>query len=141
MTDPKWAFLDEAMVESNKKTIKELFAQDPDRAGKFTVEAAGWMLDYSKNRVSRAAMRALFKLAEESDLRHQIDRMFEGMKINHTEGRAVLHTALRNVNPNAKVMVDGVDVMPGVRDVLARMGEFSDAVRNGSWKGATGKRI
>jgi len=141
MTEAKWQYLDEAMVESGKKTIKELFAQDPDRAGKFTVEAAGWMLDYSKNRISRATMRALVKLAEESGLKPEIERMFTGCKINATEKRAVLHTALRNCDPKAQVMVDGKDVIPEVRAVLARMGEFSDSVRNGSWKGFTGKRI
>ena len=141
MNDTKWAALDEAMTESSKKTIKELFAQDPERAGKFTVEAAGWMLDYSKNRISRATMRALFRLAEESGLKNEIERMFTGKKINRTEGRAVLHTALRNCDPKAQVMVDDKDVMPEVREVLARMGDFSDAVRKGTWKGFTGKRI
>ena len=141
MTQGKWQYLDEAMTESSKKTIKELFAQDPDRAGKFTVEAAGWMLDYSKNRISRATMRALVKLAEESNLKPEIERMFTGCKINSTERRAVLHTALRNCDPKAKVLVDGKDVIPDVREVLARMGEFSDTIRNGKWKGFTGKRI
>ena len=141
MNDTKWAALDEAMTESSKKTIRELFAQDSERAGKFTVEAAGWTLDYSKNRISRATMRALFRLAEESGLRHEIERMFTGKKINKTEGRAVLHTALRNCDPKAQVMVDDKDVMPEVREVLAQMGEFSDAVRKGIWKGFTGKRI
>ena len=141
MTQAKWQYLDEAMTESSKKTIKELFAQDPERAGKFTVEAAGWMLDYSKNRISRATMRALVKLAEESNLKPEIERMFTGCKINATEHRAVLHTALRNCDPKAQVMVDGKDVIPDVRAVLERMGEFSDSIRNGSWKGFTGKRI
>ena len=141
MTDPKWQYLDEAMTESSKKTIKELFDQDPNRAGKFTVEAAGWMLDYSKNRVSRATMRALQKLAEESNLKAEIERMFTGCKINATEKRAVLHTALRNCDPKAEVLVDGKNVIPDVREVLERMGAFSDSIRNGSWKGFTGKRI
>ena len=141
MNNDKWANLDDAMVASSKKTIKELFAEDPQRAESFSVEAAGWYLDYSKNRVDKAAMKALFKLAEASNLKAEIERMFTGEKINVTENRAVLHTALRNCDPNAKIFVDGKDVMPDVRAVLNRMGDFSDAVRKGEWKGYTGKRI
>ena len=141
MNNDKWANLDDAMVASSKKTIKELFAEDPQRAESFSVEAAGWYLDYSKNRVDKAAMKALFKLAEASNLKVEIERMFTGEKINVTENRAVLHTALRNCDPNAKIFVDGKDVMPDVRAVLNRMGDFSDAVRKGEWKGYTGKRI
>ena len=141
MNNDKWANLDDAMVASSKKTIKELFAEDPQRAESFSVEAAGWYLDYSKNRVDKAAMKALFKLAEASNLKAEIERMFTGEKINVTENRAVLHTALRNCDPNAKIFVDGKDVMPDVRTVLNRMGDFSDAVRKGEWKGYTGKRI
>ena len=140
-TTDKWAFLDEAMVASSKKTIKELFAEDPSRADRFSLDAAGWHLDYSKNRVDRRAMKALVKLAEASNLKAEIERMFTGEKINRTEGRAVLHTALRNCDPDAKVFVDGKDVMPDVRDVLAKMGDFSDRVRSGAHRGFTGKRI
>ncbi len=137
----KWAHLDEAMAISSKKTIKELFAEDPARAEKFSIEAAGWFLDYSKNRVDAGVMKALVKLAEESNLKTEIERMFTGEKINATENRAVLHTALRNCDPEAKVFVDGRDVMPDVRAVLAQMGDFSDLVRSGAWRGHTGKRI
>ena len=141
MEQDRWQWLDAAMVASSKKTIKELFAEDPARARKFSAEAAGWFLDYSKNRVDRTAMKALVKLAEASNLRAEIEKMFTGEKINRTEGRAVLHTALRNCDPAAKVMVDGRDVMPDVRAVLGRMGDFSDRVRSGAWRGFTGKRI
>ena len=141
MEQDRWQWLDAAMVASSKKTIKELFAEDPARARKFSAEAAGWFLDYSKNRVDRKAMKALVKLAEASNLRAEIEKMFTGEKINRTEGRAVLHTALRNCDPAAKVMVDGKDVMPDVRAVLGRMGDFSDRVRSGAWRGFTGKRI
>ena len=137
----KWQYLDDAMVASNKKTIKELFAENPDRAKKFSLEAAGWFLDYSKNRVDEKAMKALIKLAEESNLKAEIEKMFTGEKINVTENRAVLHTALRNCDAQAKVFVDGKDVMPEVRKVLDQMGDFSDLVRNGKWLGCTGKRI
>ena len=141
MEQDRWQWLDAAMVASSKKTIKELFAEDPARARKFSAEAAGWFLDYSKNCVDRKAMKALVKLAEASNLRAEIEKMFTGEKINRTEGRAVLHTALRNCDPAAKVMVDGRDVMPDVRAVLGRMGDFSDRVRSGAWRGFTGKRI
>ncbi len=141
MSMDKWAYLDEAMTASSAKTIKELFAEDPDRAKRFSLDAAGWFLDYSKNRIDRATMKALVKLAEASGLKGEIERMFTGEKINATEGRAVLHTALRNCDPDAKVLVDGKDVMPDVRAVLAQMGEFSDLVRTGKWRGFTGKRI
>ena len=141
MNNDKWEYLDDAMVASGRKTIKELFAEDPNRAKKFSVEAAGWFLDYSKNRVDSKAMKSLVKLAEASNLKDEIEKMFTGEKINRTENRAVLHTALRNCDPEAKVFVDGRDVMPDVRAVLAAMGDFSDAVRGGAWRGFTGKRI
>ena len=141
MNSDKWMYLDEAMTASSKKTIKELFAEDPSRAEKFSVEAAGWFLDYSKNRIDKAVMKALVKLAEESNLKAEIEKMFTGEKINVTENRAVLHTALRNCDAQAKVFVDGKDVMPEVRKVLDQMGDFSDLVRTGKWLGCTGKRI
>ena len=133
--------LDQAMEASKAKTIKELFAEDAARADKFTVSAAGWTLDYSKNRIDAAAMKALVKMAEAADLKSEIEKMFTGAKINRTEDRAVLHTALRNCDPEAKVLVDGKDVMPDVRDVLAKMGAFAERVRKGEHKGFTGKRI
>ena len=140
-TTDKWAYLDEAMAASSRKTIKELFAEDPARADKFSLDAAGWHLDYSKNRVDGKAMKALLKLAEASNLKAEIERMFTGEKINRTENRAVLHTALRNRNPLDRIMVDGRDVMPDVRAVLDKMGDFSDRVRKGVHRGFTGKRI
>ena len=141
MTNDKWQYLDEAMTVSAKKTIKELFAEDPARAERFSLSAAGWFLDYSKNRIDGQVMKSLVKLAEASNLKAEIEKMFTGEKINVTENRAVLHTALRNCDPKAKVMVDGKDVMPEVRAVLNQMGDFSDLVRTGKWKGFTGKRI
>ena len=133
--------LEQAMAASKAKTIKELFAEDAKRAEKFTVSAAGWTLDYSKNRIDAAAMKSLVKMAESAGLKAEIEKMFTGDKINRTEDRAVLHTALRNCDPEAKVIVDGKDVMPDVRDVLAKMGAFAEKVRKGEHKGFTGKRI
>lgn len=132
----------QAAVEAAKgTTIKQLFAADPERAAKYTLTAAGWTLDYSKNRVDKNVMKALLKLAEASNLKAEIEKMFTGRKINETENRAVLHTALRNCDPKAKVKVDGKDVMPQVRRVLKQMGAFADSVRSGAHKGYTGKRI
>ena len=136
-----WEKVDELIDRNQTKTIKDLFAEDPQRAERFSLEAAGWFLDYSKNRIDAATMKALVKLAEKADLKAEIEKMFTGKKINVTEGRAVLHTALRNLDPHAKIKVDGKDVMPGVRKVLRQMGDFADTVRRGQWKGATGRRI
>jgi glucose-6-phosphate isomerase len=133
--------LEQAMEASKAKTIKELFAEDPARADKFTVSAAGWTLDYSKNRINAAAMKSLVKMADAAGLKSEIEKMFTGEKINRTEDRAVLHTALRNCDPDAKVLVDGKDVMPEVREVLAKMGAFAEKVRRGEHRGFTGKRI
>lgn len=136
-----WDRIDALIDRDAGKTIKDRFADDPGRAKRFTLDAAGWRLDYSKNRIGRDTMKALTALAEKSGLAKEIERMFTGKKINATEGRAVLHTALRNLDPKAKIRVDGKDVMPGVRKTLAAMGAFADRVRSGEWKGATGKRI
>ena len=128
----------QAAVEAAKgTTIRQLFAADPERAAKYTLTAAGWTLDYSKNRVDKNVMKALLKLAEASNLKAEIEKMFTGRKINETENRAVLHTALRNCDPKAKVKVDGKDVMPQVRRVLKQMGAFADSVRSGAHKGYT----
>ena len=141
MNAEAWKKVEEAVAASRNTTIKQLFEHDPDRARKYTISAAGWTLDYSKNRVDAAVMKALRGLAEASGLKDEIERMFTGEKINRTENRAVLHTALRNVDPEAKVFVDGKDVMPDVRATLSKMGEFADAVRKGVHRGFTGKRI
>lgn len=123
-----------------KQNLRELFAADPDRAKRFTVKAAGWTLDYSKNLITPELMSALVKIAQAAGVKEWTERMFTGEKINVTENRAVLHTALRNLS-GEPVFVDGKDVMPQVREVLQRMGDFSDRVRGGQWLGYTGKRI
>ena len=136
-----WEKIDELIDKNATKTIKDLFAEDPARAQTFSLEAAGWFLDYSKNRIDKPMMKALVKLAEKANLKEEIEKMFTGKKINATEGRAVLHTALRNLDKNDKVKVDGKDILKDVRKVLDQMGDFSDAVRRGQWKGFAGKRI
>jgi glucose-6-phosphate isomerase len=120
--------------------LRDLFTQDPKRAERMTVEAAGLHLDYSKNRVTDETLTLLLQLARESGLKERIDAMFKGEKINVTENRAVLHVALR-APAGASVVVDGENIVPKVHEVLGRMADFSNRVRNGSWKGYTGKRI
>ena len=120
--------------------LRELFAADPTRGTRLTAEAAGLYLDYSKHRVTDETLGLLVRLAEESGLRDRIDAMFRGDKINVTENRAVLHTALR-LPRDATLVVDGQDVVADVHETLDRMGAFADRVRSGDWKGHTGKRI
>ena len=120
--------------------MRQLFADDPQRGEHFTAEAAGIYLDYSKNRITDETCRLLVQLAEECDLRKHIDAMFSGERINSTEHRAVLHTALR-APEGEQVIVDGIDIVPEVHAVLERMAAFTDQLYNGQWKGYTGKRI
>ncbi len=120
--------------------LRQLFADDPKRGTRMTAEALGLLLDYSKNRITAETLNLLLKLAEESRLRERIDAMFHGEKINITEKRAVLHTALRAPR-DASILVDGENVVPKVHAVLDRMADFANRVRSGEWKGHTGKRI
>jgi glucose-6-phosphate isomerase len=120
--------------------MRELFARDPQRFEKFSLQTGDILFDYSKNRVTQETMRLLFDLARQAGLGGKIEAMFTGQKYNNTENRAVLHVALRN-RSNRPILVDGQDVMPGVNAVLAKMGAFSEAVRSGAWKGYTGKPI
>ncbi|MGA2459250.1 MAG: glucose-6-phosphate isomerase [Terriglobales bacterium] len=120
--------------------LRQLFAEDPERGTRMTAEALGLYLDYSKNRITGETLQLLVRLAEESDLKERIDAMFRGDKINRTEKRAVLHTALRAPR-NASIVVDGENVVPKVHAVLDRMAGFANRVRSGEWKGHTGKRI
>ena len=120
--------------------LRTLFAEDPKRGERLTVEAVGLFLDYSKNRVTDETLRLLVQLAQESGLQQRRDAMFRGEKINITEKRAVLHVALR-APKNEAIVVDGVDVVPEVHAVLTKMDSFAQRIRNGSWKGHTGKRI
>ena len=120
--------------------LRTLFAEDPKRGERLTVEGAGLFLDYSKNRITDETLKLLFELAEESGLRQRMDAMFRGEKINATENRAVLHIALR-APKGTSIMADGKDVVPEVHAVLDRMAEFSNRIRSGAWKGHTGKAI
>jgi glucose-6-phosphate isomerase len=120
--------------------LRLFFVDDPKRGERLTAEALGLFLDYSKNRITGETVKLLIKLAEESRLRDRIDAMFRGDKINLTEKRAVLHTALRAPR-DASIVVDGENVVSKVHAVLDRMADFSNRLRSGEWKGHTGKRI
>ena len=137
---PAWKALEANRNQIAKTSLKELFAADSTRGESLTAEACGLYLDYSKNRVNDETLKSLVQLAKEVGLEEHRDKMFAGEKINITEDRAVLHTALRA--PKGEVIkVDGVDVVPEVHKVLEAMGAFADRVRSGEWKGHTGKRI
>jgi glucose-6-phosphate isomerase len=137
---PAWKALESHCNKVLKLHLRKLFAGDPARGERLTASAAGIELDYSKNRITDETLELLFQLAKDAGLRERIDAMFSGSKINITENRAVLHTALR-APAGASVVVDGQNVVPQVHEVLRRMGEFCNKVRNGAWKGYTGKRI
>jgi glucose-6-phosphate isomerase len=137
---PAWKALAAHYQSVHHLHLRQLFADDSRRGERFTVEAAGICLDYSKNRVTEETMRLLVQLAEECDLKGRIEAMFSGQKINGTEKRAVLHVALR-AKDGERFFVDGADVVPEVRAVLDRMAVFSRQVRGGQWRGHTGKRI
>ena len=122
------------------KTLKELFAADSTRGEKYTAEAAGIFLDYSKNRITDETLKLLMDLAKESGVAERRDAMFRGDKINITENRAVLHIALR-APATESIIVDGEDVVPQVHAVLDKMKGFAEKVRSGEWKGFTGKKI
>jgi len=122
--------------------MKDQFEKDSERFNKFSLKFEDILFDYSKNRVSEETMDLLYKLAEQQDVMGLANRMFKGEKINTTEERAVLHVALRNhFDEDSKIEVDGVDVMPDVKATLARIKDFTESVRNGDWKGFTGKAI
>ncbi len=135
-----WKALETHQREMANVHMRELFAQDPQRFHKFSLQFQDLLLDYSKNRITEKTMQLLRALARQADLKGWTEQMFTGEKINITENRAVLHIALRN-RSNRPIIVDGADVMPEVNAVLQHMKTFSDAIRSGQWTGYTGKRI
>jgi glucose-6-phosphate isomerase len=135
-----WKALETHYEKIRNVPLRSLFSDDPERATRFTIEAAGLFLDYSKNRITEETRQLLLQLAEESGLRERMDAMFRGEKINVTEKRAVLHVALRAPKGEA-ILVDGENVVPAVHAVLDKMAAFSERIRSGAWKGHTGKRI
>jgi glucose-6-phosphate isomerase len=137
---PAWKALTAHHKQIQKLPLRKLFADDAKRGQRFTAEAAGLFLDFSKNCITDKTLKLLLQLARESGLREKIDAMFSGEKINVTENRAVLHVALR-APKDATILVDGKNVVPEVHAVLDKMAEFSNRVRTGAWKGFSGKRI
>ena len=137
---PAWKEL-EAHYASMKNThMRDMFRDEPDRFTRLSLRFGDILLDYSKNRINAHTMRLLCDLARSMNIEQWRDRMFSGEKINVTENRAVLHVALRN-RSNKPIVVDGIDVMPDVNRVLRHMEEFSTSIRNGEWRGYTGKPI
>ncbi len=135
-----WAALKAHQQYLAQRHLRDLFALDSQRFEHFSVEACGLLLDYSKNRLTHDTLTLLFELATKAKLQEWITRLFQGDMVNNTEQRAALHTALRN-RSNRPIMVDGKDVMPEVNAVLAKMRQFCDSVRDGEWRGFTGKPI
>jgi glucose-6-phosphate isomerase len=144
MVDPTetaaWRALRAHRNEVGDLLMRELFRADPERAARFSLTLGDLLFDFSKNRITDQTLSLLTDLCEECGVRDWIGRMFSGDAINETEGRAVLHTALRNRGDRA-VIVDGMDVMPDVRRVLSQMRAFADSVREGAWVGHTGRAI
>lgn len=135
-----WKALQDHQKSIASKHMRSLFAEDPERFKKFSIRFGDILLDYSKNRIISETVPLLLNLAREVNLTQWIEKMFTGEKINSTEDRAVLHVALRN-RSNTPILVDGKDVMPDVNRVLRQMRDFSTNVRNGEWKGFSGKVI
>ena len=135
-----WQSLEAHYTKIREMHLRKLFADDPKRGERMTVDALGIYFDYSKHRITDETLKLLLQLAEESGLRARRDAMFRGEKINVTEKRAVLHAALRTPMGQS-IIVDGKDVVPHVHAVLDKMADFSNRVRNGEWKGYTGKPI
>ena len=135
-----WRALASHQQEIAAQHMRDMFVADPARFDKFSLKFNDILLDFSKNRITETTLKLLLQLARECGVEEWRDKMFSGEKINFTENRAVLHTALRN-RFNKPVLVDGEDVMPGVNRVLGQMRNFTERVRNGVWKGYTGKPI
>ncbi len=137
---PAYAALQKHHAQIERRHLRDLFAEDPDRGERLTAEAVGLYLDYSKNRITDETMGLLVQLAQQRQVEHRRDMMFAGERINVSENRSVLHVALR-MPKGATLVVDGVDVVAQVHEVLDRMATFADKIRSGEWKGHTGKPI
>ncbi len=139
-TTQAYKYLADHYITVNEKSLKELFAEDPDRFQKFSTQLEDILFDFSKNRITDETLALLVQLANECQLQEAITAMFAGEKINATEGRQALHTALRNQS-NEPVIVDGEDIMPKVKAVLEHMKDFTNRILSGDWKGFTGQAI
>src|SRR5690606_31101724 len=137
---PAWQALAAHRAEMEAVHMRDLFAAEPDRFERFSLRFDDILFDYSKNRITAETLDLLLDLARQARLADEIAAMFNGVKINTTEDRAVLHVALRN-RSNRPILVDGEDVMPGVNAVLGKMRRFSEAIRSGAWRGYSDKPI
>lgn len=137
---PAYAQLQAHYEDLKDRSMRDLFAEDPQRFTTFSRQFANILLDFSKNRITTETLNLLLQLADQAELKDAIGKMFSGDKINRTEDRAVLHVALRN-RSNTPILVDGKDVMPDVNDVLDHMKSFTERIRSGEWKGYTGEAI
>lgn len=137
---PSWKSLESHVMRLKCLHLREMFTDEPLRGKEMTLETLGIYLDYSKNRINHETLTLLFDLARQCDLPNKIAAMFRGDRINITEDRPVLHTALR-AKKGETILVDGANVVPDVRAVLEKMSRFCEKIRNGDWKGQTGKRI
>ncbi|MXO31566.1 glucose-6-phosphate isomerase [Apibacter sp. B2912] len=135
-----WQLLKEHYDQIKDKHLRQWFKEDPQRFDKFSIQFNDILFDYSKNRIEEKTLKLLIQLAEETQVKEAIEKQFSGDKINETENRAVLHTALRN-RKNTPVIVDGEDLMPKINKVLSQMQKFSESVISGEWKGYSGKAI
>jgi glucose-6-phosphate isomerase len=137
---PEWRAIVDHTRTLAPQHLRDLFAEDPSRADRFSFEACGLFVDHAKQRITAETLVRLLALAEACGLESRIDAMFSGARINTTEHRAVLHVALR-APAGERIMLDGHDVVPDVHEVLGRMGAFAERVRGGAWTGHTGRRI
>src|SRR5674476_1114762 len=137
---PAWKALQAHFQKVRTLHLRQLFADDPQRGERFTAEACGLYLDYSKNRITDETLQLLVQLAEACNLREHIEAMFTGQKINVTEQRAVLHTALR-APKEERIIVNGIDIVPEVHAVLDEMADFTHKIHHGEWLGFTGLPI
>src|SRR5436309_14403681 len=136
----EWTALREQYDQLSRRHLRELFADDPGRVAALTLSAGDLHVDLSKHRIDRQTLELLCALAGAADLGGRIEAMFTGQHVNTSEDRAVLHMALR-LPRDAKLVVDGQDVVADVHAVLDAMGRFTDSLRSGDWVGATGRRI
>ena len=135
-----WQALSRHHADVAATSLRDLFAEDSARGSELALTVGDMYIDYSKHRVTRETLDLLIELARAAELESKRDAMFSGVHINTSEDRAVLHTALR-LPRDAALTVDGQDVVSDVHEVLDRMGEFTDRLRSGEWRGATGERI
>jgi glucose-6-phosphate isomerase len=136
-TTPSWQALLQHRQLFEQVQMKDLFFNDTERFSRFSIQMGDVLFDYSKNIITENTVEILLELAADCKLKDAVEAMFNGEKINETENRAVLHTALRNFS-GKPVLTDGIDVMPGIKQVLEQMKSFCTEVHSGGWKGYTG---